>query len=198
VAGDHGPACAPQCRAAAGARAAAIGRLGLAVAGPTSAAVAAIVAFIVVQQAVMARESVEQMPFFSNYPMYSYTHESPAAFNAHVAPIKFYRYRVFTDGGDGHEQDVTTRLTDNEVGYLRDALITRLRSGDDPLGEAEREGLSTVRAAYQERFGQDLPRVTQVTAPRLFDFAGGGLTTEGAPDVPPLEIDLEAFSTRGL
>jgi len=52
-------------------------------------AVAAIAAILLVQQLVMSLERVEQMPFFSNYPMYSETSASPEAFNARVAPIKY-------------------------------------------------------------------------------------------------------------
>ncbi|HWT21986.1 MAG TPA: hypothetical protein VN213_00615 [Solirubrobacteraceae bacterium] len=163
--------------------------------GRTAPVAAAIVAFLVVQQAAMAREGVEQMPFFSNYPMYSYTRESPAEFNAELAPIKFYRYRVLAEGA-GPPRDVTSRLDPNQVGYLRDAALWRMRYGDDPLDEDQREALATVRDSYRERFGEDLRRVRLLTTPRLFDFANGGLTTKGAPRVPPFEIDLEAFSAR--
>lgn len=157
------------------------------------AAVAVIVAVIGVQQLAISRADVEQMPFFSNYPMYSSTWESPDAFNEIVAPTKFYTYEYEdVDGGGTQPTDITTRVKALRVdSALRDATTWRFRYPGEPLDPSTQAAVAKARASYEQRFGVPLRRVRVTSHARVFDFNDGRLRAAHA--APPVMIDLRTL-----
>ena len=89
-------------------------------------------------------------------------------------------------------------LSVNEVEAVRNAVVWRLNQGDAPLEGGDREALIRSRERFHALTGDDLRLVRVDTAPRIFDFAGGGITAEGAPDVPPMEVDLARLEVRPI
>ena len=71
-------------------------RSGLLAAVSITPAQVALIVFIISQQVITSLLAVERAPMFSNYPMYSTTYASPAAFNASRGLS--YRIIVVTDG----------------------------------------------------------------------------------------------------
>jgi hypothetical protein len=82
----------------------------------TMAQLAAIV-FVVVQQIVVSGLRIERAPMFTNYPMYSGTFASPAAFDAAMVP--YYRIVVATDAGP---VELACNATEDLVEQFRAAL----------------------------------------------------------------------------
>jgi hypothetical protein len=160
--------------------------------GLVSPVLAVLVAAILTQQAAISLASVEQMPFFTNYPMYSWTFESPEQFNARVAPTKFYRAQV-TDMTGGARRDITDQAYDVDMrGPLSAAVVEAL--GDDAPSWTPKEirnRLTSARELYEHRYGERLRRVEVRLQRRVFDFDGGGLRTVGVD--PPVVIDLAAL-----
>jgi hypothetical protein len=146
---------------------------------------AGIVAVMLVQQAAVSRNGIEQMPFFSNYPMYSNTSESPEAFNRQRAPVKWYRYTILRDDGS----DITAEAESRGLATaIQDAVAWRLREPDLPLDAGLQQALDTAHAAYEQESGEPLPSVRVVVDAREFDFTGGDL--RDLPDPAPVELDL--------
>lgn len=151
------------------------------------AVLAAIVAVMLVQQVAISRGGIEQMPFFSNYPMYSNTSESPEVFNRQRAPVKWYRYTILREDGT----DITAETESlGLASAIQDAVAWRLREPDLPLDDDLRQALATAHAAYVQRSGEPLPSVRVVVDAREFDFTGGDL--RDLPDPAPVELDLAA------
>jgi hypothetical protein len=77
----------------------------------------AMIVFLLGQQLVVSTLSIERAPMFTNYPMYSYTFNSPAEFNAWMPPV--YRIVVTTDQGPA---ELRCRANENLVEALHAAL----------------------------------------------------------------------------
>lgn len=162
--------------------------------GRWAGSVAAICAVVVVQQVAVSRAQVEQMPFFSHYPMYSGTWESPEAFNAGIAPVKFFRYQVLQMTPAGDSVDITQKI--EEAGgqsAILDAVLWQFRYPGEPLEPSTRQVLTEAGAAYEERFGVPLAEVRVVPRARIFDFDDGQI--QPAPSPAPVMID---FASPGV
>ncbi len=155
--------------------------------------IAAIAAVVSVQQLAIWRADVEQMPFFSNYPMYSGTWDSPEAFNKGLAPVKFYRYEYLQKETDGQVRNISDRVLSAGIdSALRDAVLAQLRYPGEPLEASTRELLHKASASYEDRFGARLTKVRVVSHARVFDFKHGELRR--GPDPPTITIDLQALT----
>jgi hypothetical protein len=158
-----------------------------------SPAVAAVVAALLIQQLAISRAAVEQMPFFSHYPMYSGTRASPEEFNAAIAPVRFYRYRAVTLDAQGASRDISREL------YQADALPAMQEIGawaeqnpDRALDPGLSAKLAEVGASYERRHGEPLRRVRLSGERRVFDFDQGKLVVVGR--IAPMTFDFEALT----
>lgn len=122
-------------------------------------------AFLVVQ-VVASDRRLEAEPLVSNYPMYSSTFATPAAFDA-ARERRFSRYRIEVGG-----RDLSTPLA--EVGGTEHVLDLAyiLRDGGRPSSEL-RATIATVRDAYRAAYGDDLSGVTVRIDQRAFDWERG-------------------------
>ncbi|MBA3327086.1 MAG: hypothetical protein H0T43_02135 [Solirubrobacterales bacterium] len=155
--------------------------------------IAVITAVVCVQQLAISRADVEQMPFFSNYPMYSGTWDSPDAFNEGLAPVKFYRYDYLTRDTGGQFKNISGRVLSAGIdSALRDAVLAQLRYPDEPLEPSTRELLVKAEADYEEQFGSPLIEVRIVAHAREFDFEHGGLRRRRDP--PAITVDLQTLT----
>ena len=110
--------------------------------------------------------------------------QSPAAFNAGMAPTKFYRYDFVAGGAD-----VTGRLEQAGArAALQEAARLHVVAPDQPLDQSARQAVVAAGDLYEQRFGTELERVRVVTHPRIFDFDHGGLID--APPPPPATLEL--------
>jgi hypothetical protein len=138
---------------------------------------ARVLAALVLTQTTASAAAIEVEPFVSNYPMYSWTYESPAAFNA-AYEANSRSYSFYLAESSGCARDITAaaldapnvlasivrlveRVEQHGVGsppeVARAAYTTLLRSADVPLNSA--------------------PDVIVVTQSRTFDFASGVFRT---------------------
>ena len=155
-----------------------------------AAGVAGVMAVLGVQQLAISRAGVEQMPFFSYYPMYSRTWESPDAFNAGLSPTKFYRYEYLVPAPGGGWTDITGRVAELSDGFvLRDAALAELIGPEHDFRPPTPEALAQLSDAYQAKFGEPLRTVRVVTRSREFDFEEGELRP--GPRFPPVTVDLD-------
>jgi hypothetical protein len=149
------------------------------------AALAGIVAVMLVQQVAISRGGIEQMPFFSNYPMYSNTSASPEAFNRQRAPVKWYRYTILREDGT----DITAEADSLGLATaIQDVVAWRLREPDLPLDPGLQQALAEAHAVYEQETGERLASVRVAVDRREFDFTGGEL--RDLADPAPVELDL--------
>jgi hypothetical protein len=102
-----------------------------------TAAQVAMIVFLLGQQVIVSALGIERAPMFTHYPMYSYTFDSPEAFNAWLPPV--HRIVVTTDHGT---VELRCRANENLVEAMQAAL----------KGSAEAAGMvwSAVRACRGE------------------------------------------------
>ncbi len=150
------------------------------------------VAFVLVQQVAVTRARDEQLPLFSNFPMYSDTQDSPEEFNRTVAPRRFYRYGFVAVADDGRRTPMDDRLDPDEgLGLaLRDAFVRRTGPPAESLTDAMRQRLADDRVAFARATGLELDSVEVSVHARIFDFERGRLVTPKHPP-PPVLVDLE-------
>lgn len=159
------------------------------VAVPVPAALAVTVAVILTQQAAASAARVEQIPFLTNYPMYSWTYPSPEAFNAAVAPVKFYRTQVTALDG-ASPRDVTSELDGmNMVAPLTALVLLRHDQPTTWQPEDIHYQLARGQHRYRLKHGEPLHDVRVEVERRIFDFDTGRLRTLGVE--PPTTIDLD-------
>lgn len=158
-----------------------------------SPAVSVVVALMLSQQLAISHASIEQMPFFSNYPMYSYTRASPEAFNEEVAPYKFFRYRAFSLDGTAAPRDISHELdVANALSILHEIGVWLERHPGQRLDPALTAKLADVRARYEARYGTSLRRLRLTGERRVFDFDHGRLVVVG--QLPPVTVDFDALT----
>ena len=99
----------------------------------------AMIVFLLGQQIVVSTLGIERAPMFTHYPMYSYTFDSPEAFNAWLPPV--HRIVVTTDHGT---VELRCRANENLVEAMQAAL------------KGSAEAASTVWSAVRACRGEDL------------------------------------------
>ena len=104
-----------------------------------TAAQVAMIVFLLGQQIVVSTLGIERAPMFTHYPMYSYTFDSPEAFNAWLPPV--HRIVVTTDHGT---VELRCRANENLVEAMQAAL------------KGSAEAASTVWSAVRACRGEDL------------------------------------------
>ena len=166
-----------------------------------------VIVIVVVQQVIASAWKIEIGPLLSNYPMYSYTFESPEAFdrrmrnnrlrtlavddpspNASARPRRGERL-LFSSGAT----DISAR-----VQGIPNAAETLLNAADAiASGEGIRAPVTTalrgVRHAYQARYGDDLDVVTVTADLVTFDWQQGRfhpLARVRIANVPLSDADL--------
>jgi hypothetical protein len=110
-----------------------------------TAAQVAMIVFLLGQQIFISAVAIERAPMFTNYPMYSYTFDSPEEFNAWMPPI--YRIVVTTDEG---RVQLRCRANENLLENLQAAL------------GGSTEAAATVWSAVRACRGEDLSRARAV------------------------------------
>jgi hypothetical protein len=111
---------------------------------------AAVVTTLVVAQVGASWHAIEIEPLLSNYPMYSYTYDSPEHFERAQAVVRFESEGI----------DITDRVRD--VGGGRDALLTMVDRTSGP-DEPDPELAATLKD-FGSRYAQ-----TYASAPREID-----------------------------
>ena len=132
---------------------------------------------------------IEQQPLLSDYPMYSSTYPSTAAFDAQTRIQSPHRFHARTAEG---ERDVTAALEQTELdGPLRDLLL-ELRRGE-PFTPDAQERVRWLATTFRERAGQALGVVTLMQDELAFDWATGRLYAK-APNATLIGLDTDALA----
>jgi hypothetical protein len=97
------------------------------------------IVFLLCQQVIVSALGIERAPMFTHYPMYSYTFDSPEAFNAWLPPV--HRIVVTTDHGT---VELRCRANENLVEAMQAAL------------KGSAEAASAVWSAVRACRGEDL------------------------------------------
>jgi hypothetical protein len=145
------------------------------------------VAFLVTQQVAISAERVEQIPFFTNYPMYNWTYDSEAEFNARVRD-KFTVYQ-FRDATQDSDPNIERNI--EELGVSRSlGEIAELANGNPglPLHERWRQELDFINRKYQDEYGRPLGVVVPSAIYRRFDFRAGELRKVKNVALRPLDV----------
>lgn len=146
------------------------------------------VAFLVTQQVAISAERVEQIPFFSNYPMYNWTYDSEAKFNAQVRE-KFAAYH-FRDAAQNQPDPYLNRNLEELDVSQRLWEIAELADGNPapPLHERWRHELDFINRKYQHQYGRPLGIVVPSAIYRRFDFRAGELRKVKNVSLRPLDV----------
>ena len=119
---------------------------------------AAVIATLVAAQAWASYRAIEIEPLFSNYPMYSSTHDSPAAFDR--ARARFESAGV----------DITDRV---EAADGRQILLTVIEENDEGLTPALESQLAEFEARYARLHGASPEAVDLILLKQPFDWEAG-------------------------
>lgn len=148
---------------------------------PLIAVQAAFIVFVFAQQGVMLLLNREYEPFFSNYPMYSYTHESPEAYYETLRWVRYQQYYYVARFDDGTLRDVTRDMErlDRRIPTFSRSLMLVCRDVDDEasdrrerFGTIIREGIDLLESEHN---GASITEVTVLFDQKAIDWEGGGV-----------------------
>ena len=136
---------------------------------------------------------IEWQPLFSNYPMYSNTYPSTAAFDMQSPIQTAFQFRARTAAGI---TDISPALDRTDLdGPLRDVMLA-LRSGQ-PFSADLRERVQWISEQYRERTGAPLGTVTLLRDELAFDWSTGHFY-RNAEDVELVTLDTTTFEATQL
>ena len=157
---------------------------------PSQYAAATLVCFL---QLIACGFQIEWQPLLSNYPMYSSTYPSTAAFDTRSPIQSAFRFRARTAAG---VEDISAALGRADLdGPLRDVMLA-LRSGQ-PFSADVRERVQWISEQYRERSGAQLGTVTLLRDALAFDWSTGRLYWK-AEDVEIVTLDTATLEVTQL
>lgn len=141
---------------------------------------------VLAQQVIVSTMRFESEPLISNFPMYSRSWPSRAAFDEHVLEAT-RRYTVAAD--DVPSQELETRLAAIPGGSSAMAAVIDAAVARESWSDGQRAEVGAVLSAYEHRYGARLDVIRVLKQEQSFDWGTGAFD-------PPRVVPQAAIDPR--